>query len=141
MRSLQKLPAGKSSTSNVTALKENCYAAMNDDFNTPILISHLFEGVRIINSVKDKKETLSASDLELLQNTMRVFVFDILGLKYETGNENEALVEGLMQTILDIRQQARQNKNWSTSDLIRDNLARLNVQVKDTKNGAEWSLD
>jgi cysteinyl-tRNA synthetase len=114
---------------------------MNDDFNTPILISHLFEGVRIINSVKDGKETLTAEDLGLLRETMNAFVFNILGLKHETGNEHEALIQGLMQTILDIRQQARANKDWPTSDLIRDNLLRLNIQVKDTKDGSEWSLE
>ncbi len=141
MRSLDRLAPGKTSTTHIGLIKSNCYAAMNDDFNTPILISHLFEGVRVINSVKDKKESISAADLELLGKTMREFVYEILGLKQETGNENEALVEGLMQTILDIRQQARVNKDWPTSDLIRDNLTRLNIQVKDTKEGSEWSLE
>lgn len=114
---------------------------MNDDFNTPILISHLFEGVRIINSVKDKKETITEEDLIKLKKLMNEFVFDILGLKDESGSDNEELTAGLMETILEIRQAARQNKDWPTSDLIRDNLARLNIQVKDTKEGSEWSLD
>ena len=141
MRSLEKITPGDKSTSNPADLREKCYTAMDDDFNTPILISHLFEGVRIINSVKDKKESLTANDLHILKKTMHDFVFDILGLKHEAGNENEALIDGLMQTILDIRQQARINKDWPTSDLIRDNLARLNVQVKDSKDGSEWSLE
>jgi len=141
MRSLEKLVAGKVSSVDIAGLRNNCYAAMNDDFNTPILISHLFEGVRIINSVKDGKESVVAEDLEILEKTMQQFVFEILGLKHDSGSENEALIDGLMQTILDIRQQARANKDWPTSDLIRDNLARLNIQVKDTKEGAEWSLD
>lgn len=141
IKSMEKLNPGNSSTSDIADLKAKCYAAMNDDFNTPILISHLFEGVRIINSVKDKKESLTAEDLELLRLLMNDFVFNILGLRSDSGDENEQLVEGLMNTILDIRTQARTNKDWPTSDLIRDNLAGLNIQVKDTKEGSEWSLD
>lgn len=141
IKSMEKLVAGKTSTSDIRGLADNCYAAMNDDFNTPILISHLFEGVRIINSVKDKKESITREDLDLLRKTMHAFVFEILGLIPATGNESESLISGLMGTILDIRAQARANKDWPTSDLIRDNLARLNVQIKDTKDGAEWSLD
>jgi cysteinyl-tRNA synthetase len=141
IRSLDRLTAGTTSSSDIPGLKDKCYEAMNDDFNTPILISHLFEGVRIINSVKDKKETITAGDLEILSKTMHDFTFVILGLKHESGNEQEALIEGLMQTILDIRQKARANKDWPTSDLIRDNLARLNVQVKDTKDGSEWTVE
>jgi len=72
---------------------------------------------------------------------MNDFVFDILGLKDEAGGENEQLINGLMETILNIRQQARVNKDWPTSDLIRDNLANLNISVKDTKDGSEWSVD
>lgn len=141
LKSLEKIVAGKTSTSDIKRLEQNFYAAMNDDFNTPILISHLFEGVRIINSVKDKKESITQEDLDLLRKIMKEFVFDILGLKNDKGNDNESLINGLMQTILDIRTQARTNKDWPTSDLIRDNLTKLNVQVKDTKDGAEWSLD
>ncbi len=141
MKSLEQLTAGESSTSSIEELKNNCYTAMNDDFNTPVLISHLFEGVRIINSVKDKKETINAEDLDLLKKLMNDFVFDILGLKDEAGGENEQLINGLMETILNIRQQARVNKDWPTSDLIRDNLANLNISVKDTKDGSEWSVD
>lgn len=141
IKSLEKLTPGKTSSSDITALKSSCYEAMNDDFNTPILISHLFEGVRIINSVKDKKETITEEDFETLKKLMNDFAFDILGLKDESVSDSEALTEGLMETILEIRQAARQNKDWPTSDLIRDNLARLNIQVKDTKDGTEWSLE
>lgn len=141
IESLDKLVAGKDSTSDIQALKGKCYAAMNDDFNTPILISHLFEGVRIINSVKDKKESINAEDLVIFKGFMYDFVFNVLGLKSEVGGENENLVNGLMKTILEIRTQARSNKDWTTSDLIRDNLTGLNIQVKDTKEGSEWSFD
>ena len=141
VKSLEKLLPGKSSSSDINSLKNNCYEAMNDDFNTPILISHLFEGVRIINSVKDNKESITTEDLGTLKKLMNEFAFDILGLKDESVSDNEALSAGLMETILEIRQVARQNKDWPTSDLIRDNLARLNIQVKDTKDGTEWSHD
>ena len=141
IKSVNSLIPGTSSSSSVAAVKTHCYAAMNDDFNTPILISHLFEGVRIINSVKDKKESITAEDLELLKQTMNQFVFDVLGLKAEGGSENAALIDGLMNTILNIRAQARINKDWPTSDLIRDNLSDLKIQVKDTKEGSEWSVD
>ena len=141
LRSLEKMVPGDASTSDIKALHDRFYEAMDDDFNTPILISHLFEGVRIINSVRDGKESISAEHLELLRKDMHAFVFNIFGLQHETGSENAMLIEGLMQTILDIRQQARVNKDWPTSDLIRDNLSRLNIQVKDTKEGSEWSLD
>lgn len=141
IKTLDKLTPSETSTSNIKALKDQCYAAMNDDFNSPILISHLFEGVRIINSVKDKKETISADDLEALKQLMQVFVFDILGLMEEATEESGELTSALMQAIIDIRQNARENKDWTTSDLIRDNLAKMNIKIKDTKDGAEWSVE
>jgi cysteinyl-tRNA synthetase len=114
---------------------------MDDDFNSPILISHLFEGVRIINSVKDKKESITIEDLDILKSTMHTFIFDILGLKDEAASGDDGLVDGLMNTILEIRQNARQNKDWGTADLIRDNLGKLKITVKDTKDGSEWKVD
>ena len=141
IKTLEKLTPSNTSTSDIKGLKNLCYTSMNDDFNTPILISHLFEGVRIINSVKNNKESISAEDLETLKQTMQVFVFDILGLKEEESEGDNELVDSLMQTIIDIRQNARENKDWTTSDLIRDNLAQMNIKIKDTKDGADWSVD
>jgi len=141
IKSIDKLPVSDKSTSNIAELRQKCYDAMNDDFNSPIAIAQLFEGARIINSVKDKKETISATDLEILKKTMNDFIFEILGLKEEeTGGSNE-LVDELMKTILTLRQKARENKDYATSDLIRDHLAKLNIKVKDTKDGAEWSVE
>ncbi len=140
LQSLEKLTPSATSTSDIKALKENCYTAMDDDFNSPILISHLFEGVRIINSVKDNKESISKEDLDILKETMNTFVFEILGLKDEAVGGNDDLVNELMNTIIAIRQNARQNKDWGTADLIRDNLAKLKITVKDTKDGSEWSV-
>lgn len=141
VETLPRLKATDKSDSNIAELNTKCYAAMDDDFNTPILISHLFEGVRIVNSVKDGKETLTAADFELLNNLMQIFTFEILGVQKESTGENNQLVDQLMNTILQIRQQARQNKDWPTSDLIRDQLADIHISVKDTKDGAEWSFD
>ena len=141
IKTMEKLSPAETSTSDIKGLKDQCYAAMNDDFNSPVLISHLFEGVRIINSVKDKKESVSADDLEILKQMMQVFVYDILGLKEEKSEASSELVNSLMQTIIDIRRNARENKDWTTSDMIRDKLAEINIRIRDTKEGAEWSVE
>jgi len=133
---------GQTSSVNIAELKEKCYAAMDDDFNTPVLISHLFDAVRIINSARDKQESLTASDLEMLKQMMHSFVFEVLGLKDESdisaGNE---VMEELMNLIADIRKSARANKDWATSDKIRDELSALGFEIKDTKDGFEWRLN
>jgi cysteinyl-tRNA synthetase len=129
-----------SSDIDIRQLTESCYQAMNDDFNSPILIANLFEGIRIINSVWDKKETISIKDLELLKNMFRVFVFDILGLKEESSEDSNIIVKSLMDLILDIRKEAREKKDFSTSDQIRNTLQDLKITVKDTKEGPEWKI-
>jgi cysteinyl-tRNA synthetase len=141
MEKLDKLQASGKSDSNIEELKKKCYEAMNDDFNSPVLISHLFEGVRIINSVYDNKETLTADDIELLKKTFNEFIFDILGLKDEDSSGNTELLDDLMNTVLEIRKQARTNKDFATSDKIRDELKNIGIIIKDTKNGVEWSVE
>jgi cysteinyl-tRNA synthetase len=141
VKTLDKLKPTDRSNSNIEDLRNNCFTSMNDDFNSPILISHLFEGVRIINSVKDQKESISTADLDLLKQTMYQFTFEVLGLKQEDSQNADKKINVLMNTILDIRQNARERKDWETSDLIRDRLAKVNIQVKDTKDGAEWSME
>ncbi len=140
MEHLDKLPVSPSSDENIAEWKDACYAAMNDDFNTPILISQLFEGVRIINSVKDGQIKLTAQDISLLKSTFESFFFDVLGLKVEDKQSNNALTAQLMDFILELRKNAKSNKDFATSDKIRDELARLNIQVKDTKEGSTWSV-
>lgn len=122
-------------------LSDNCHNAMNDDFNSPIVIANLFEGVRFINSVYDKKETISAEDLALLKTLFNTFVFDILGLKEETSSGQNDVVDGLMQLILSIRQRSRETKDWGTSDQIRDALQKLKINVNDSKEGATWNIE
>jgi cysteinyl-tRNA synthetase len=140
-QTLGQLKASGTSTVDVAALRNNCYAAMNDDFNSPITIAHLFDGVKMINSINDGKATINAADLELLKKTYNDFVFDILGLKNEDRESagDDHTIEGLMQLILDIRKSAKANKDWPTADKIRDNLTGLNIEVKDTKEGAVWN--
>jgi cysteinyl-tRNA synthetase len=144
MESLSNLPRiqpSDSSSVNVAALRDNCYAAMNDDFNTPVLISHLFEGGRIVNAAIDGKETLSAADLELLQHVMKTFVFDVLGLVDETKADAKThVVDGLMKLVLEIRSEARAKKDWATSDKIRDNLKAIGIEIKDGKDGTDWKF-
>ncbi len=138
---LRRIRPSDSSSVNVAALRDNCYAAMNDDFNTPVLISHLFEGVRIVNAAIDGTETLSAADLELLQNMMNTFVFDVLGLLDETKADAKGhVVDGLMKLILEIRSEARAKKDWATSDKIRDNLKAIGIEIKDGKDGTDWKF-
>jgi cysteinyl-tRNA synthetase len=126
---------------NIRQLVDNCYQVMNDDFNSPILIANLFEGVRIINSVWDKKEEISQPDLELLKTMFRIFIFDILGLKEESSEDQNDVVKGLMDLILAIRKEVREKKDFSTSDKIRNTLQDLKITVKDTKEGPEWKIE
>ncbi len=138
---LQKIEPSATSTVNIKEISDNCYTAMNDDFNSPILISHLFEATRIINSAADKKENLTANDVEALQLLMQTFVFDVLGLVDESdSNAGGEVINGLMNLIIDIRKSARENKDWATSDKIRDELKAAGVELKDTKDGVEWRI-
>jgi len=139
---LHQLKSSDSSTVNVNELVEKCYAAMNDDFNTPVLIAHLFDAVKVINSVNDGKEKINAEDLKKLQKHFDAFVFDILGLQAEetAASQNNEILDGVMKTLLELRQQAKQNKDWATADLIRNQLSALHIKVTDTKDGAVWEM-
>jgi cysteinyl-tRNA synthetase len=141
---LHGLQPSATSSVDVSALQAKCYEAMNDDFNSPVAIAQLFEAVRIINSVSDKNDSLNASDLQTLKTTFRIFLDEVFGLvNNENGSDNQKLgkvVDGLMGMVLDIRQHARLNKDWATSDQIRDTLESLRISVKDGKEGASWEL-
>ena len=137
---LESLTASDSSTYDVAKLKNKCYAAMNDDFNTPILISHLFDGVRVINSVKDGTEHLNAGDLADLKKLFQTFTTDILGLKSNKKEAGNDLTNEVMEIVLQLRSMAKENKDWDSADLIRDELNKLNIQVKDDKDGSSWEL-
>jgi cysteinyl-tRNA synthetase len=141
METLQKLSASETSTYEVNELEEKCYAAMDDDFNTPILIAHLFDGVRIINSVKGGKESLNATDLDKIKSVFNTFVTEILGFisaKESSGND---LTNEVMELVLKLRANAKTNKDFDSADLIRDELNKLNIQVQDSRDGSSWELN
>ncbi len=139
-RTLEKLnPSGKS-TVNVKELKDNCYLAMNHDMNCPVVISHLFDGVRLINSVKDNSESISGQDLEKLRGLYSTFIYEILGLKDEEhlAAPDDELNSELVNILLNLRVEAKNKGNFDTADKIRSQLNDLGITVKDTKNGFEW---
>lgn len=133
-----------SATSNVDVkgLKAKCYEAMNDDMNTPIVISHLFDGAKMINNIIAGNHTISAQDLEELKGVFHLFMFDILGLTEEKGSSDgrEAAYGKVVDMLLEERIRAKANKDWATADKIRDELTALGFEIKDTKDGFEWKL-
>jgi cysteinyl-tRNA synthetase len=139
---LAKITPAATSTIDVKELRAKCYEAMNDDLSTPIVISHLFDGVRIINTVLAGNATLSQDDLDELRETMRLFMFDVLGLvesKQADESGNEAYAKAV-ELLLEMRRDAKARKDWAMSDLIRDRLGEIGFELKDTKDGTEWKL-
>ena len=138
---LQKLQASDASSVDTSNLRSKCEEAMNDDFNTPIVIAHLFDALKSINLIHDGKETISAKDLEELKSVFKVFIEDVLGLKSEvaTSGGSEAY-KGAVDLLLNMRLSAKQNKDWATSDKIRNELTALGFEIKDTKDGFEWKI-
>lgn len=127
----------------VDELRRKCYEAMNDDLNSPIVISHLFDACRVINTVVDQKATMAGDVLAALTEVFHTFAFDILGLQEETGGGSgrEEAFGKVVDMLLEQRMIAKANKDWATSDKIRDNLAALGFEVKDTKDGFTWKLN
>ena len=143
-RRLQELKPSAESEINVAELERKCYEAMDDDFNTPVLIANLFEAVGMINSVKDGHLKATAADIEALKSLMQTFLVDILGIRtdFGAGQDSQAMkpFEEAVDLLLEVRAQAKANKDWATSDRIRNRMAEIGFSVKDTKGGAEWSL-
>tara|TARA_B100000927_G_scaffold65969_1_gene52024 strand:- start:773 stop:2239 length:1467 start_codon:yes stop_codon:yes gene_type:complete len=139
-KNLDKLTTSENSTVDVDKLESDCYSAMNDDFNTPILIARLFEGVRIINLLKDQKEHVSDKDLNKLKSVFNNFIINILGLHDDMKNDNN-LTTDVMTLILKLRNMAKNNKDYDTSDLIRDELENLNIKIKDGREGTSWKFE
>jgi cysteinyl-tRNA synthetase len=140
---LKVLEPSATSTIDAAGLKEKCYTAINDDLNTPVLIAHLFDGVKMINSINDAKASASSSDLEILRKLYNDFVFDILGLSAETSineAENTDVLGNVVDFLLNLRIEAKKNKDWATSDKIRNSLTDLGFEIKDTKEGFEWEF-
>ncbi|MEN9443063.1 MAG: hypothetical protein RLZ33_3140 [Bacteroidota bacterium] len=138
MQLISKLKVSATSSFNVDELIASFYTAMNDDFNTSILVANLFEAVKRINLINDGNDTITQDDLNKLEKAMILFIYDVLGLQIITENSNEKLAP-VMDLVIDLRQQARENKDWTTSDKIRDGLAAAGITIKDGKEGTSWS--
>jgi len=138
---LGRLIPSATSTVDIGTLTKNCYDSIDDDLNSPVLLSYLFEAVKMINSVSDGKEKISAEDLERLKVLYSDFVFDILGLKDESPSSgNQKLTGELIGIISNLRLEAKERKDWQTSDRIREDLKKAGVILKDTKEGTEWEI-
>ena len=128
---------------NVESWKENCYNAMNDDFNSPVLIAELFSVVKFINQVKDGKSSVSKKDLEIIKNSVNVFVFEILGLQNlnESTNQHKEKLEETLELLIKMRSDARANKDFELSDKIRIELDKIGIQLKDSNLGTTFKID
>lgn len=135
---LPELTESKSSSKNINELIESYYTSMNDDFNTPVLIAHLFETVKFINNVKSDKASVSKDDKLRLIEEVNGFVFEVLGLK-EIKSSNDNTLDEVMKVLIELRKNARSNKDWATSDAIRDQLNEIGITIKDGKDGATWN--
>lgn len=141
-RMLQDIQASDSSSFDVSEWRQSCYDAMNDDFNSPILIAQLFEGVKHVHGLKEGNEGLSETDLDLLKQTFHDFIFEVLGLINTTseGDDSSEKLSGAIELLIKLRNQARANKDFETSDKIRDELQEVGIQLKDGKDGTTYSL-
>ncbi|MDC1323204.1 cysteine--tRNA ligase [Polaribacter sp.] len=140
VRFVDSITAAKTSTFDVHKWEKDCYAAMNDDFNTPVLIAHLFEAVKAINQIKEQNATLTAADLATLKTTLNAFVFDVLGLMNEANQDNSEKINGVVALLIKLRKEARENKDWALSDQIRDELIALGIQLNDGREGTTFSI-
>ncbi|MGM5631825.1 cysteine--tRNA ligase [Apibacter raozihei] len=142
---IEKLPLitpGSTSSFNIQEWIDNCYEALNDDFNTPILISHLFDAAKLINNLDLKNETLSAQDLELFQKAVHSYFYDILGLELLSDSFNDtSKLDSAMKVLIDLRNKARLEKDWPLSDEIRDRLSESGIILKDGKEGTTYDIE
>lgn len=141
-RTLDRVETSKESSLDIDTWKQDCYEAMNDDFNSPILISHLFEAAKMINALKEGKETISETHFEILKKTMKAFLFDVMGLE-DIASEAQAdgdKLSAAVSLLIELRNQARANKDFATSDRIRDELAEEGIQLNDGKDGTTFQI-
>ena len=140
---MKNLKVSEQSSVDIKALEIKCYEAMNDDLNTPMVISHLFEAARIINSNIAGQTVLTQENIAELESLFKLFLFDLLGMKDELkdGNASYDAFAKAVDMLLEMRMQAKANKDWATSDKIRNELTALGFEIKDTKDGFEWKLN
>jgi cysteinyl-tRNA synthetase len=142
LSTVENLKISSTTDIDIESWKNSCYNAMNDDFNTPVLIANLFEGVKYINQIKDGKANITNQDLKILKETMHNFIFDILGLETSTQSNSETdKLSGTVDVLIKLRQEARANKDFALSDKIRDELASLGIELKDGKEGTTFSVN
>lgn len=140
-KNIDALPTSDKSSMDFSALFDKCIEAMCDDFNTPMVIAELFEITRLINLVADRKESITEEDKQALKENFAVIFNDILGMKNEQADNSMHIVDSLMQVILSLRKEARANKDWAKSDMIRDELVKAGIVIKDGKEGASWTME
>ena len=134
--------SGNEASKELLDIKNKVYEALCDDMNTPIALSHIFDAVKIVNSAKDGHTKLNQGDKEVLELLFQDILNGVLGIVDETSDDSsQKVIAGLMEMIIDIRKEAKANKDWATSDKIRDSLKALGVNIKDTKEGCEWSIE
>ena len=138
---LKKIKPSEASSVDISDVEARCTAAMDDDLNSPMVISELFDCVRTINQIYDGKQTISAADLAELRRVVDLFVFDILGLRDDLAGDNSQMLSSVVDMILNIRMVAKNAKDWATSDKIRDGLAAIGIKVKDRKDGFDWEAE
>lgn len=140
-KKIDVLPVADKTSVDFDGVFKKCVEAMCDDFNTPVAIANMFEVCRLINLVADKKETISQTDKDALKENFAIVFNDILGMKGEQTDNSLNVIESLMNVILSLRSEARANKDWAKSDLIRDELSKAGITIKDGKDGASWTMD
>lgn len=133
-------PSDKTTVKDLGSLEEKCYEALNDDLNSPIVIARLFDAVKSINQIYYGDDTITESDLETLKRVFNLFTVDILGLRNNMSSDSNKAYEKAVDLLLEIRARAKENKDWETSDKIRNKLSEYGFVIKDTKEGTEWSL-
>ena len=138
---LKKIKPSEASSVDISDVEARCTAAMDDDLNSPMVISELFDCVRTINQIYDGKQTISAADLAELRRVVDLFVFDILGLRDDLAGDNSQMLSSVVDMILNIRMEAKNAKDWATADKIRDGLAAIGIKVKDRKDGFDWEAE
>jgi cysteinyl-tRNA synthetase len=137
---LADLPKSKESSANINDHIQGYYTAMNDDFNSPVLIAQLFETVKLIHRVKQGEDTLTGTDIEKLSKAVNAFIFDVLGLTLTTKEQDNSYLDKALSVLIDLREQARTNKDFATADRIRDELLAKGIQLKDGKDGTNYGL-
>lgn len=140
-RTINNLPTSDKTSVDFNVIFTKCIEAMCDDFNTPVVIANMFEISRLVNLISDKKETITEQDKTALKENFEIVFNQILGMKSEQSDNTSNIIEGLMSIIAEVRADARANKDWAKSDMIRDRLSEVGITIKDGKDGAKWEIN